>query len=147
MQEEDAIDFYKRITEGTKQYREIDLTHESGSTLTGVEVHPVDKVTLSQVFEKLPEDLFEGVEDAETAAEAEEQLEQSDTSIEAVNPDTVEGFEMLCKESLDHPELTDPQMRQIIDELSFEVLFEVGSQVVELSSEQAGAVQDFQRRA
>lgn len=147
MQEEDAIDFYKRITEGTKQHREIDLTHESGSTLTGVEMHPVDKVTLSQVFEKLPEDLFEGVEDAETAAEAEEQLEQSDTSIGAVNPDTVEGFEMLCKEALDHPELTDPQMRQIIDELSFEVLFEVGSEVIELSSEQAGAVQDFQRRA
>jgi rRNA maturation endonuclease Nob1 len=147
MQEEDAIDFFKRVTEGTKQHREIDLTHESGSTLTGVKMHPVDKVTLSSIFEKLPEDLFDEVEDAETAAEAEEQLQESEASVDAVNPDTVEAFETLCKESLDHPDLTAPQMETIVDELAFEVLFEVGSEVIELSSEQTGAVQDFQKRA
>lgn len=146
MQEEEALDFYKRITEGKKNYETISLTHTSGSTLEGVRMRPVDKRTLAGVIEKLPDEMFAAVEDAEDPEAAEEQLEEEGGSLNAVTGDTVEAFETLCKSSLDHPELTKPQMDNIVGELNFEVLFELGTEIINMSSEKTGAVRGFQKQ-
>lgn len=146
MQETEALDFYQRITEGKKRFDTINLEHTSGAVLEGVRMHPVDKRTLAAIIEKLPDEMFDAVEDADDADEAEEQLEEQGGSLNAVNADTVEAFEELCKKSLDHPELTKPQMNQIVDELNFEVLFELGTEIINMSSEQTGAVRGFQRQ-
>jgi len=146
MQEEEALDFYKRVTEGKKRFQTIDLEHESGSTLTDVKMHPVDKRTLAGIIEKLPDEMFDAVDEAEDPEEAEEQLEEQGGSLNAVNGDTVDAFEELCKDSLTHPELTRPQMHQILEELSFEVLFELGTEIINMSSEQTGAIRGFQKQ-
>ena len=146
MQEEEALDFYQRITEGKKRHQTISLTHSSGSTLEGVRMHPVDKKTLAGVIEKLPEEMFDAVEDAEDADDAEEQLEEQGGSLGAVNADTVDAFEELCAEALDHPELTKPQMEHIVQELNFEVLFELGTEIINMSSEETGAIRGFQKQ-
>jgi hypothetical protein len=146
MQEEEALDFYKRVTEGKKRFQTIDLEHQSGSTLTDVKMHPVDKRTLAGIIEKLPDEMFDAVDEAEDPEEAEEQLEEEGGSLNAVNGDTVDAFEELCKDSLTHPELTKPQMHQILEELSFEVLFELGTEIINMSSEQTGAIRGFQKQ-
>lgn len=146
MDEEEALDFYKRITEGKTRYETISLEHTTGAMLEDVKMHPVDKTTLAGIIDKLPDEMFEAVEDAEDADEAEEELEDAGGSLNAVTAETVEAFETLCKESLTHEGLTKPQMHHIVDELNFETLFELGTEIINMSSEQTGAVRGFRKQ-
>jgi hypothetical protein len=146
MQEEEALDFYQRITEGKKHYQTISLTHSSGSTLEDVRMHPVDKKELANVIEKLPDEMFDAVDNTENAEEAEEELERQGGSLGAVNGDTVEAFEELCKSSLNHSNLTKPQVHHIVSELNFETLFELGTEIINMSSEKTGAIRGFQKQ-
>lgn len=147
MQEEQALEFYDRITSGTESYQTITLEHNSGAELDGVEMHPVSKRILASVIERLPDEMFEAVEDAESPEDAEEELEDEGGSIGAVTEETVEAFEDLCVESLNHSDLTPTQMKHIVKELSFETLFELGTEIINMSVESTGAVRDFQKQA
>jgi len=146
MQEEEALDFYKRITEGKKRQKKISLEHSSGSVLQDVRMSPVDKRTLASIIEQLPDEMFDAVEDAEGPDQAEEQLEEEGGSLNAVNEETVSAFEELCKDSLSHGQLTRPQMKHIVEELNFEVLFELGTEIINMSSEETGAIRGFQKQ-
>lgn len=143
MQEEEALDFYQRITEGKDRAKTISLEHSSGATLEGVRMYAVDKQTLAGIVERLPDELFESVEGAENPEEAEEELEQAGGSLSAVNEDTVGAFEDLVADSLDHPELTKPQMEHIVQELNFETLFELGTEIINMSVEETGSIRGF----
>lgn len=145
MQDNQANEFYERIVKG-KDYKEtISLEHGSGHKLEGVEMRPVDKRTLAYVVQKLPDEMFEAVEEAETPEEAEEMIEEGegDLSLSAMSDDTVEAFEHLAKKSLSHPDLTNTQMGDIVDQLDFGVLFELGGQIIDISFAQSGAIKDF----
>jgi len=146
MQEEDALDFYKRITSGTKSYETIEIEDKSGAVLSGVEMHPVDKKRLAGVISELPDEMFDAVDEAEDPEEAEAELEDSGGSLNAVNENTIEAFEEICTDSLSHPELTSSQVAAIVSELSFEVLFELGTEIINMSSEQTGSVQGFRKQ-
>jgi len=91
----------------------------------------------------MPDELFDSVEGAEDADEAEAQFEEAGGTMSAINEDTVQSFEEIVKESLVHPELTRPQMERICSELSFELLFELGTDIINMSVESTGAVKDF----
>lgn len=147
MEEEQALDFYERVTQGKNRSKTITLEHKSGANLEGVKMHVIDKTDLAGVIEKLPEDMFNAVEGAEDAEDAEEQLEERGGSVSAVNEETVEAFEKLCKKSLTHPELTKPQLDHIVEELSFETLFELGTEIINLSVEETGSIRGFQEQA
>lgn len=146
MQEEEALEFYDRIVSGKDKYETVSLEHNSGATLTDVQMHPVDKRTLASVIERLPDELFDAVEDAEDAEAAEKELEEQGGDIAAVTENTVDAFEDLCEQSLLHQELTQTQMRHIIGELSFETLFALGTEIINMSVESTGAVRDFQKQ-
>jgi hypothetical protein len=141
MQETEAIDFYKRIVNGTESTREIDLEHADGYVLADVQMRPVEKTELASVIERLPESIFEAAEEAQ--GDIEQAEEQVDGDMSAVNEDTVEAFEDLLADSLDHPDLTRSQMVDIVAELSFEMLFELGSEVINMSVEETGEIRDF----
>jgi hypothetical protein len=143
MEQEEALDFYKRITEGTDSTKTISLTHSSGSTLEDVTMRPVDKTTLASVIQRMPDEMFESVEGAEDADDAEEQLEEAGGSMAAVNEDTVTAFEEIVSKSLSHKKLTRPQMEHIAAELNFEMLFELGTEIINMSVEQTGSIKDF----
>jgi hypothetical protein len=146
MQEEQALDFYDRIVSGKDGYNTISLEHSSGAVLEDVQMHPVSKRVLAGVIERLPEELFESVEGAENPEEAEEEFEDGGGNINAVTESTVEAFEDLCAESLSHEELTSTHMKEIIAELNFEVLFELGTEIINMSIEDTGGVKDFQKQ-
>jgi hypothetical protein len=147
MQEEEALDFYQRITEGTNRTKTISLEHSSGAVLENVKMQPVDKTRLAGIIEKLPEEMFESVEGAEDVEEAEEQLEEAGGSMSAVTEETVEAFEQLVSDSLRHPSLTAPQMTQIVEELNFEMLFELGTEIINMSVEETGSIRSFREQA
>lgn len=141
MQETDAMDFYQRIVEGTDRARTIQLEHQDGYTLTGVEMHAIDKQTLAGVIERLPEEMFEAVEEAD--GDAEQAQEEMDGDLSAVTEETVNAFEDLLVSSLHHPDLTSSQTRHVIQALNFELLFELGTEVIDMSIEQTGEIQAF----
>jgi hypothetical protein len=145
MQETEAMNFYQRIVEGTKQHKSITLEHGEGHALPDVEMHPIDKKTLASVIERLPQEMFDAVDEAD--GDAEEAEENMDGDIGAVTEDTVSAFEDLLSESLNHSELTKTQMRQIIHNLNFEILFELGTEVINISIEQTGDIQAFHEQS
>lgn len=148
MNDNTAIDFYDRIVEGQDYSDTITLEHSSNAKLENVHVHPVDKETLGYVIQKLPEEMFDAVENADTPEEAESKLEEDkEMSLSAMSSETVEAFERLVKESLRHDELTTTQMNSIIDALDFGVLFELGGDIIDMSFSGTEAIQDFQKQA
>ncbi len=146
MEETQALDFYERITQGTEQHKIISLEHKSGATLTNVELHPINKQSLASVIERLPSSMFEAVEGAEDADEAEDEYEDAGGNLDAVTEETVDAFNDLIFESIDHGELTNPQLRHIVDELDFETLFELGTEVINMSVEDTGSIRGFQEQ-
>lgn len=141
MKAETAMEFYERIVSGTKSSKLITLELETGHALEDVELHPVPKTTLASVIERLPDEMFEAVEQAEGDAEVAEEDMEGDLS--AVSEQTVEAFEDLCRESMAHEELAPEAMEDIVDELDFEVLFEVGTIIVDMSAEESGSIKAF----
>lgn len=147
MAEESAVEFYDRLTKGKDYSKSVTLEHSSGAELEGVEVHPVSKQTLASVIERLPDEMFEAVEKYEDADEAEEMMaEEGGAGLSAVTASTVSAFEDLVSESLVHPDLTNTQIEDIVSELSFEVLFDLGTEVIDISFERGGDVKDFHVR-
>lgn len=146
MEQETAIDFYDRLVQGKEYTETITLEHKSGATLKDVRMKPVDKKILANVIEKLPEEIFDAVETAENPEEAEEMLDDDVSSIGAMSSGTVEAFEDLCVASLSHEELTQTQMEQIIEELDFGVLFELGGQIIDISFADGAAIKDFREQ-
>lgn len=149
MKDNEANEFYNRIVEGKDYYETVTLTHESGAKLEGVELHPVDKQELARVVERLPEAMFDAIEEAEDAEQAEEMLEEGDDgdSLAAMNSDTVQAFEDLVAESARHDNLTNTQMTKVVEQLDFEVLFELGGKIIDMSFDNSGAIKDFQEAA
>lgn len=147
MQENDAVDFYERIVQGKDYTETISLEHSSGDVLEGIEMHPVDKQTLAGVIQRLPDDMFDALEEADDPDEAEDMIEENENvSLSVMSEDTVEGFEILLKESLVHPDLTKTQMRSIVEELDFSVLFELGGEIIDMSFSRGAAIKDFREQ-
>jgi len=142
-QDNDAIAFYDRIVKGKDNEDTITLEHSSGEELSGVEMEPVSKRVLASVIQRLPEEMFNAVEETDDYDEAEEELEEQGMSASAVTEATVTAFEDLCAESLSHPDLTNTQMEHIIEALGFEMLFSIGAEIIEISFEKSGDIKDF----
>lgn len=145
MQEEEALAFFDGIVNGQNKVHKKTSFKDSGTglVLEDVEIHPVSKGALASTVSALPEELFAAVDSAETPEEAEKLAEESGTNISAMSDKTVDAFEDLLKESLRHEHLTQHQMEKIVEELSFEKLFELGSQVIDISFEHSGRIKDF----
>ena len=146
MEQESALDFYKRLTQGTEQYKTIELEHSSGATLEDVKMYAIDKQTLAGVIERLPNEMFDAVEGADDPDAAEEELEEEGGDLAAVTEDTVNAFEDLVGESLDHDELTPAQVGHIAEELDFETLFELGTEIINMSVEDTGDIRGFREQ-
>lgn len=145
MNEQEAMEFYDKVVGGTKNHKTIALQGPDGSTLEGVEMHIVNKRTLADVINRLPDELFEAVDEADNPEEA-EQMAEEQNAMSGVSRETVEAFEDLCKESLRHPELPADLMGDLVHEYSFGVLFQLGTEIINMSAEDTGAIEDFHER-
>lgn len=141
MEEVEAMDFYERVTSGDNKSKTITLEHQTGAALE-VELTVVDRKTLLDQLSRLPDEMMESIEDAEDVEEAEEEVRDSGM-MSNLNGDTVGAFEEICVESIEHEELTSHHVRQIVEELDFEVLFPIGAEAIELSFDNSGKVSDF----
>lgn len=143
-EELDPQEFYERTIKGSGDTQTITLERGDGGQLTGVEMATVDKQDLAFAINSMPEELFEAVDDEEDISpeEAEEMAREAGGSTQ-VSPEMVDAFEYLCQESLSHEEFSGVQIQKMIDQFGFEMLFELGSEIMTFSLENAGDVRDF----
>lgn len=144
-EEVDAQEWYQRTIKGSGASKDVTLERKDGRQLPAFEMHTVEKQDLAFAINAMPDELFEAVEDEEdvTAEEAEEMAREANEGGANVSPEMVDAFEYLCQESLTHEEFSGVQMQKIIDEFGFEMLFELGSEIMTYSLEEAGDVQAF----
>lgn len=144
-EEVDAQEWYQRTIKGSGASKDVTLERQDGRQLPAFEMHTVEKQDLAFAINAMPDELFEAVEDEEdvSAEEAEEMAREANEGGANVSPEMVDAFEYLCQESLAHEEFSGVQMQKIIDEFGFEMLFELGSEIMTYSLEEAGDVQAF----
>jgi hypothetical protein len=137
------MEFYKRVTESKNDVREYTLEHQSGAQMT-VELTVVNRKTLLDEINRLPDEMLETLSEAEDEEEAQQRAEEQNM-LSNVNGDTILAFENICVNSLNDPEdkLTSHNFEEIVAELDFETLFEIGSEVIEMSFEETGSIKDF----
>lgn len=143
MAEVDGLDFYNKVTDSTSETREYTLTDGPTNAELTVTLKKVGRKQLLDELNKLPDEMMETIAEAEDEEEAEE-LAKEQNMLSGVNGDVVDAFEALCAESMEHDDLTTHHFEEMVKELSFEALFELGAEVVDLSFEQSGRIEDFQ---
>lgn len=143
MTEVDAMEFYQKVTdESEKPSKQYKLTHRSNAELV-VDLYPVDRKLLLDEISRLPDEMLSTLSEAEDEDEAQEMAEQEGL-LSGVNGDTILAFENICAESMSHDDLTTHNFEHMVTEFDFEVLFEIGSAVIEMSFEDGGSIKDFQ---
>lgn len=135
------MEFYQRVTDNEHKSKEYTLEHENGYELT-VDLEVVDRKTLLDEISRLPDEMLETLSEAEDEEEAQEMAEDQNM-LSGVNGQTILAFENICVESMNHEDLTRHNFEDMVGELSFEVLFEMGAQVIEMSFEEQGSIKDF----
>jgi hypothetical protein len=148
-QKEEAEEFYERVLGGSDYSKTITLEHNSGAELEDVQMTAVSKGDIGDAVSDMPDEMFEAAEDEDVSAEEAQELaeEQASGGAGAINKQVVQGFEELCNKSLEHPQLSPSQMEQIVGELNFETLFELGSEILSVSIEESGDVQGFREQS
>lgn len=140
--------FHDRVLEGEDEYKTITLEAHDGGELDNVEMHVVSKGEITQAIEQMPNEVFDAVDaDAEDlSAEEAEEIAQEQGGAQ-VTEGMFDAFESLCEQSLSHSGLSNVQMELIIEEFAFEMVFELGSEVLTFSLENSGSIEGFREQS
>jgi hypothetical protein len=145
MTEVDSMEFFERVTQSEQRIEEYTLEHQSGAEMT-VELTVVNRKPLLDEINRLPDEMLDAFSQADDEDEAQE-LAEEQNMLTNVNGDTILAFENICVESMQDPEqqLTRHNFEEIVAALDFETLFEIGAKVIEMSFEDSGSIQNFQK--
>jgi len=141
MTEVDAMEFYQKLSDSTDVVRETTLTHRSNAELT-VELHPINRTDLLDYISMLPDEMLDTIADAEDEAAAQQAAEEQNM-LAGVDGRAVTAFENICADSMYHEDLTTHHFEDMVAEFDFELLFELGAEIIELSFEDTGTIEDF----
>lgn len=151
MEDGDALDFYKDVCGGENGDHIVDegeeyvLEANNGRELT-VELTPLDRKFVIDKLNELPEELLELFDQADDPEEAQEEADATD-ALSGLSGDAIDAFESLCSESMEHGKLTGHHFEGIAEQLSLEILFEMGSMIIEMSLEDDGKISGFRERS
>lgn len=151
MEEGDALEFYEEVIGGEEgphaapdKKKEFVLEAANGRELT-VELVPADRKFVIDQLSNLPEDLLEMFSEVDDPEELDEN--EATSALTGLSGDAIESFENLCSEGMQHGELTQHHFDELVTQLDLEVLFEMGSHVIELSLEDDGKITGFRERS
>lgn len=146
MEQDDAIEFYDEVIGGDDDYKitpeeQRVLEARSGHQLT-VDLVKVDRKEIIDELRKLPDELLEMFDGAEDPEEVQEEATAAN-ALQGLSGDAIEAFENICAKGMEHPELTQHQFDKLVHELSLEVLFEMGSVIIDISLQDNGKITGF----
>jgi len=145
MQEEDALQFYEDVVSGEANASSGSVQHvleaANGRELT-VDLTELDRKYVIDQLNSLPDEMLEMFSEADDPEEAQRKAEEQN-ALTGLSGGAIESFENLCAESMDHAELTQHHFDDMVKQLSLEVLFEMGSKIIEISLEEDGRITGF----
>jgi len=148
MNEADALDFFDEVVGGedgphaaTTERREFVLEAANGRETTML-LTPCDRKYVIDQLNKLPDELLEMFAEADDVEEAQEEADATD-ALTGLSGDAIEAFENICATGMEHPDLTQHHFDQLVLEIGLEVLFEMGSIIIEMSLEDDGKITGF----
>jgi len=147
MDEGDALQFYEDVVGGENhvdERREFVLTAANNREQT-VYLTKLDRKYIIDQLNKLPDEMLEMFSEAEDPEDIDE--EEAASTMSSLTGDAIEAFEKSCVESMDHPDLTEHHFEGMVEELNLEVLFEMGSRVMELSLDEGGKITGFREQS
>ena len=148
MEQEDAIQFYDEVVGGesgehappaTKETYQIEAAN--GRTLT-VDLVKVDRKDVIDQLRRLPDELLEMFDEVDDPEEIQEE-QGAANALKGLSGDAIAAFEDICKMGMEHPELTEHHFEGLVRELSLEVLFEMGSVIIDISLQDSGKITGF----
>lgn len=149
MPEVSGSEFFKANAAVEKSTREFKLADDQNRHIT-VELEEVERKDLFNELHRLPSGFIDvmlsgGVDDLEDVDDPEDVDLDVDPSelINHIDGNTIDVFESLFAISANHPDLTSMDMEELSTSLSFEVLFEVGGEVIDLSLADNGRIKRF----
>lgn len=156
----DPDEFFEKTVEGTDYTETITLVRPDGGELHDVQMSPVEKTSLARLFGAMPGDMIDTgdldddidfddlspQEAQELLDENEEVAEKLSIDTDVMNEDFYGELERLCMESLSHPNFTDAEFSVLLEELSFNLTFSLGSEVMAFSMENSGDIVDFRKQ-
>lgn len=140
----DDMEFYQEVVGSEQKSESYVIEHSASNKELEVEITEVDRQFVLDELARLPDELLETFDEAEDEQEAQELAEDSNL-LSGVNGDTILAFENLCAESLRSEKLTSDHFEDIVKELDFEVLFEMGSKVIDMSIGDTGSIKGFRK--
>lgn len=151
MEETDAMQFYEEVVgddnSKSTQKQKFVLEASNGRELT-VLLKPADRKYVIDKLNQLPDEMlemFEKVDDVEDVEDLEEEADVG-TVLGGLSGDAIQAFEDLCAEGMSHHKLTQHHFEQMVNELDLEVLFEMGSVIIEMSLEDDGRITGFRKQ-
>jgi hypothetical protein len=144
MNESEALEFFDDVVGDSKSSssEEYVLESDNGRELN-VEVVELDRSYVIDQLNELPDEMLEQMTEIEDEGDIDEQ--QAAQAAGGISGDAIRAFEELCAEGMEHPELTTHQLQMLAQELGLEVLFEVGSIIIEQSLEEDGRITGFRK--
>ena len=147
MDETEAVEFFDEMvndSQGTAR-EEYVLESESGRELS-IHITQLDRAYVIDKLSELPDEMLQQMEDVDNPEDLnEEDAMEATSGMGGISGDAIRAFEELCAEGMDHPDLDSIQFKSIANELSLEVLFEIGSIIIELSLEEDGRITGFRK--
>lgn len=135
----DDQEIFRRIMEGDDFSKEVTLPSQFGDLQ--FEMHPLGREDLYDQANRLPPGMMSMIGDGDDSEDASSEMRIPDG-------EGIDAFVELCVQSLEHtPEnpddkLADTELRRLFTRVHDEVMFELASEVIQLSME-TGEIEDF----
>lgn len=150
MNEGDAFTFYEEVVGGEDGVDNTDQIEYVLEAANGRELDlyltKLDRKFVIDKLNDLPDEMLELFAEVDDPEEAQERADEQN-ALAGLSGDAVGAFEELCAASMEHGELTQHHFDDLVAELSLEVLFEMGSEIIELSLEDNGKITGFRARS
>jgi hypothetical protein len=149
MPEVDALDFYDEVVGNDTPHAqggsvEYTLSASSGHEFT-LELQELDRKVVIDKLSELPDEMIDMFDGAETAEEAQQRAENQN-ALTGLSGDAIRAFEEICALSMTHEQLTEHHLKDMAEELELETLFEMGSEIIEISLENDGRIEGFRKQ-
>jgi len=148
IQQEDALEFFEEVVGGEEgphaapaRREKKKITADNGRELT-IDLVPVDRKDAIDQLRKLPDELLEMFDEVDDPEEVQEEASAAN-ALKGLSGEAIQAFEEICVMGMDHPELTEHHFEGIVQELSLEVLFEMGSVIIDISLQDSGKITGF----
>jgi len=149
MNQGDALEFFDDVVGGEDGAHAPDATVEyvleaqNGRELT-IELVEVDRKFVINKLAALPDEMLEMFTEVDDPEEAQARAEE-EQALGGLSGDAIESFEDICAAGMEHPQLTEHHFEDMVSQLSLEVLFEMGAEIIELSLEDDGRITGFRK--